>query len=119
MTQVEMVEPHRLIGHTIENKPGYQLPYRWIYNLSEVELRTLKANINTNLANGFIQLLSSETAALILFTKKNGRLNLFIGDRALNKGNVNNSYSPALISEMLNRLHGACVFKTLDYPNAK
>jgi len=41
-----------------------------IYNLSEFELRTLKAYIEANLANGFIQLSSSPAAAPILIAKK-------------------------------------------------
>jgi len=46
-------------------EPGYQLPYGRIHNLSAVELRTLKAYIEMNLANGFIQRSSSPAAAPI------------------------------------------------------
>jgi hypothetical protein len=36
-------------------EPGFQIPYGRIYNLFEVELRTLKAYIETNPSNGFTQ----------------------------------------------------------------
>jgi hypothetical protein len=34
---------HRSIDHAIDLEPGFKLPYGRIYNLSECELRTLKA----------------------------------------------------------------------------
>jgi hypothetical protein len=37
--------PHRQIDHAIDLEPGFKIPYQRIYNLWEVELRTLKAYI--------------------------------------------------------------------------
>ena len=68
--KADTLAPHRSIDHAINLEPGFKLPYGQIYNLSEVELRTLKAYIETNLANGFIQWSSSSAAAPILFAKK-------------------------------------------------
>jgi len=70
--KAETLAPHRSIDHAIDLEPGFKLPYGRIYNLSEFELRTLKAYIETNLANGFIQRSSSSAAAPILFAKKKG-----------------------------------------------
>jgi hypothetical protein len=70
--KAEALPPHRSIDHAIDLKSGYKLPYGRIYNLSEVELRTLKAYIEPNLANGFIQRSSSPAAAPILFAKTDG-----------------------------------------------
>jgi len=64
-TKAETLPPHRPIDHVIDLKPGNKLPYRRIYNLSEVELQTPKAYIETHLANGFIQRSSSPAAAPI------------------------------------------------------
>jgi len=69
-TKAETLPPHRSTDHAIDLEPGYNLPYGRIYNLSEFELRTLKAYIEVNLANGFIQRSSSPAAAPILFAKK-------------------------------------------------
>jgi hypothetical protein len=46
---------HRQIEHELNLAPDYKLPYTWICNLSEFQLLTLKANIETKLGNDFIQ----------------------------------------------------------------
>ena len=45
--------------HVIELKEGKQPPYGPIYSLEPVELKTFKTYIETNLANGFIQVSKS------------------------------------------------------------
>jgi len=115
----ETLAPHRPIDHAIDLEPGFNIPDGWIYNLSEVELKTLKAYIETNLANGFIQRSSSRAAAPIVFAKKkDGGLQLCVDYRALNRATVNNRYPLPLISEMLDRLRGARIFTKLDLWNA-
>ena len=90
-TQVEILPPHRSTDHAIDLEPGSKLPYRRIYNLSEVELCALKAYIETNLENGFIQRSSSPAASLILFVrKKDGSLHLCVDYRALNNITIQN-----------------------------
>jgi len=68
--KAETLVLHHSIDHAIDLEPGFKLPYGRIYNLSGFELRMLKAYIETNLANGFIQRSSSSAAAPILFAKK-------------------------------------------------
>jgi len=117
--KAEALPPHRSIDHAIDLESGYKLPYGRIYNLSEVELRTLKGYIETNLANGFIQRSSSPAAAPILFTKKkDGGLRLCVDYWALNSGTIQNRYPLPLISEMLDKLRGAQIFTKLDLRNA-
>jgi len=41
--EAETLPPHQSTDHAIGLEPGYNLPYGRIYNLSEFELRTLKA----------------------------------------------------------------------------
>ena len=117
--KAETLPPHRPINHVIDLEPGFKLPYGRIYNLSEVELKTLKVYIETNLANGFIQRSSSPAAAPILFAKKkDGGLRLCVDYRALNKATVKNRYPLPLISEILDRVGGARVFTKLDLRGA-
>jgi hypothetical protein len=117
--RAETLAPHRPIDHPIGLELDFNLPYGRIYNLSEVEFKTLEAYIETNLANGFIQLSSSPAAAPILFAKqKDGRLRLCVDYSALNKATVKNRYPLPLISEMLDRLRGARIFTKLDLRNA-
>jgi len=117
-TKADTLAPHRSIDHAIDLEPGCEIPYGRIYNLSEVELKTLKAYIETNLANGFIQRSSSPAAAPILFAKKkDGGLRLCVDYRALNSATIKNRYPLPLISEMLDRLRGARIFTKLDLRN--
>ena len=103
--RAETLAPHRSIDNAIDLEPDFNLPYCRIYILSEVELKTLKAYIETNLANGFIQRLLSPAAAPSLFAKKkDGGLQLCVDYRALNSATMKNQYPLPLISEMLDRL---------------
>jgi len=118
-TKAETLPPHQPIDHAIDLEPGYTLLYGWIYNLSEVELKTLKAYIETHLASGFIQRLSSQAAAPIIFAKKkDGGLRFCVDYRALNLRTVKNQYPLPLISELLDRVRGARIFTKLDLRNA-
>ena len=119
-TKAETLPPHRSTDHAIDLEPGYNLPYGRIYNLSEFELRTLKAYIEANLANRFIQRSSSPAAAPILFAKKknDGGLRLCVDYRALNKVTVKHRYPLPLISEMLDRVREARIFRKLDLRSA-
>jgi len=53
--KAETLPPHRSTDHAIDLEPGYHLPYGRMYNPSEFELRTLKADIEAHLAIGCIQ----------------------------------------------------------------
>jgi len=115
----ETLPPHRPTDHAIDLEPGYKLPYGRIYNLSESELKMLKAYIETNVASGFIQRSSSPAAAPTQFAKKkDGGLRLCVDYRALNLGTVNNRYHLPLISQLLYRVRDTRMFTKLDLRNA-
>jgi hypothetical protein len=85
--KAETLPPHRQIDHAIDLEPDNKLPYMRIYNLSEFEWKTLKAYIETNLVNSFIEWSSSSAAVPIVFAKrKDGGLWLCVDYRALNLG---------------------------------
>ena len=63
-------ESTKLNEHTIDLNDGNQPPYRPIYNLGPVELKTSKTYIKTYLKTGFIWPSKSPAAAPILFNKK-------------------------------------------------
>jgi hypothetical protein len=118
-TKAEILPPHRSTDHAMDLEPGNNLPYGRIYNLSEFKLRTLKAFIEANLANGFIQRSSSLAAAPILFAKKqDGGLGLCVDYHALNKATVKNRYPLPLMSEMLDRVGEDRIFTKLDLRGA-
>ena len=66
----ELPEHTGINNHAIELVDGQQPPYGPIYSLGPVELETLKAYIETNLANGFIRPSKSPAGAPILFDWK-------------------------------------------------
>lgn len=64
---VELYEHSDINEHAINLESDKQPPYRPIYNLEPVELKTLKTYIETNLINGFIRLSKSPARVSILF----------------------------------------------------
>ncbi len=102
---VELPEHTRINDHAIELVDDRQPPYGPIYSLGPVELETLKAYIENNLASGFIRPLKSPTGALILFDKmSDGSLRLYVDYQDLNNLTIKNRYPLPLVGESLDRL---------------
>jgi hypothetical protein len=111
----EILPSHHSTDIEIDLEPSYNLRYWQIYNVSEFELRMLKAYIEANLANGCIQRSSSPAAAPILFAKKkDGGLRLCVDCRALNLAKVKKRYPLPLILVTLDRVRQARIFMKLD-----
>ena len=88
-----------------------QLPYGPIYSLRLVKLETLKAYIETNLANKFIRPSKSPTGTSILFDEKSDDFfQLCVDYQSLNNLTIKNRYSLPLIEESLDRLGRAKQF---------
>ena len=101
----ELPEHTGINDHAIELVDGQQPPYGPIYSLGPVELETLKAYIETNLANGFIRPSTSPAGAPILFDRKSdGSLRLCVNYQGLNNLTIKNRYPLPLIGESLDRL---------------
>ncbi len=76
---VELPEYTGINDHAIELVDDWQPPYGPIYSLRLVELETLKAYIEKNLASDFIRPSKSSAGAPILFNKKpDGSLRLYV-----------------------------------------
>ena len=107
----KLLEHTRINNHAIKLVDGQQPPYKPIYNLEAIELETLKAYIETNLANSFIKRSKSPAAASILFDKKsNSSLRLCVNYQDRNNFTIKNQYSLLLIGELLDRLERAKQF---------
>ncbi len=75
----KLPEHTRINNQAIKLVDDQQPPYGPIYNLGPVELVTLKAYIENNLANGFIRPSKPPAGAPILFNKKpDGNLRLYV-----------------------------------------
>ena len=95
----------RINNYTMKLVDGQQPLYRPIYSLRPVELETLKAYIEINLANSFIRQSKSPADAPILFNRKsNGFFRLCVHYQGLNNLTIKNRYPLPLIGELLNRI---------------
>ena len=84
--------------HAIKIVDGQQPPSGPIYSLEQVKLKTLKAYIETNLANGFIKPSKSLAGTLILFDRKSdGFFQLCVNYRGFNDLTIKNQYPLLLI----------------------
>ena len=73
----KLLEHTGINDHAIELVDGQQPLYGPIYSLRPVELETLKAYIETNLANGFIKPSKSPARASILFDRSQTALSAY------------------------------------------
>ena len=102
---------HQPWDHEIPIKEEETPEKQAIYPLTPAKLE--------NLAKGFIRESSSPVGYPILFVpKKDGEQRLCVDYRKLNKITVKNNYLLPLISELQNRLQGACWFTKFDIPGA-
>ena len=105
--------------HAIEPVEGQQPSYGPIYSLELVELETLKAYIETNLANRFIRPSKSPARAPILFDQRSdGSFRLCVDYRDFNNLTIKNWYLLPLIGELLDRLERAKQFTQLNLTSA-
>lgn len=106
---------HQLWNHKIRLKEGKKPTFGPIYLLLEFELKTLKEYINFNLQKGYIRLSKSPAGYPVLFApKKNGKLQLCVDYRQLNKITIKNQHALPLISELQNRIYKARIFSKID-----
>ena len=102
---MELPENTGINKYVIKLVNAKQPPYSLIYNLGPVELKILKAYIETHLKTRFIQLSKSSIGAPILCDKKpDGSLRLYVNYRGLNNLTIKNRYPLPLNSKSLNQL---------------
>jgi hypothetical protein len=90
---VDILPKQRHYDCAIELQDEAQPPFGPIYNLSQIKLAELRANIDNNLCNFFIKHSKSLPRAPILFVKKkDGSLCMCINYRGLNKVTTKNRY---------------------------
>ncbi len=107
--------PTRTSWHTVRTEPGHSPPYRRMYRLTTEEEAEVRRQITELLAKGFIEPSSSPYGAPVLFVqKKDGTLRMCIDYRALNKITVKDRYPLPNIQDLIDQLHGKCVFSSLD-----
>jgi hypothetical protein len=105
----------RDIEFVIEVKLGTSPIYKTPYSMVTPELAKLKEHIKEVLEKGFIHPSSSSWGSPVIFVpKKDGIQMLCMDYRALNEVTVKNKYPLPRIDDLLDQLHGACVFSKID-----
>ncbi len=99
---VELPEHTGINDHAIKFVDNQQPLYGPIYSLRPVELKTLKAYIEKNLASSFIKPFKLPVGAPILLDKKpDGSLRLCVDYQGLNNLTIKNCYPLPLVGESL------------------
>jgi hypothetical protein len=110
---------HGPFDHEIRIKEGKEPTFRPIYQLSPLEMDTLKGYIEENLKKGYIQKSSSSAGYPIIFVpKKGGELRLCVDYRHLNEITIKDRHPLPLIQEMQDRIQGSVYFTKYDITNA-
>ena len=115
----KLLEHTEINDHNIELVNDQQPPYGPISSLETVELKTLKAYIETNLANNFIRLLKSSAGTPILFEQKSDNFfQLCINYRGHINLMIKNRYPLPLIGGSLDKIGRVKRFTQLDLTSA-
>jgi hypothetical protein len=115
----ESMPSHSPQDLAIELLDGKQPPWGPIYNLSEIELDTLRSFLEVQLKCGGVRPSKSPAGAPVFFLpKKDGTLWLCVDFLGLNQIMKKNRNSLPLIIEAIHRLSGARYFAELDIPKA-
>jgi hypothetical protein len=108
--------PRRRWDHVIQLKEGHTPPRGRCYPLAARKKEALKEFIGTNLHDGKIRTGDSPYMSLFFFRPKPGGMELCgIQDyKKLNEITVKDQYPLPLISDILRRVQGSCIFTKMD-----
>ena len=118
--EVDSLPPQRTCDMEINLKDESKTPpFLKIFRLTDKEETLLKQWIDTNLEKGLIRPSKSPCAAPIFFVpKKDGTLRPCINYKLLNDNTLPDGRPLPLVSDILARFHGSCIFTCLDLKGA-
>jgi len=107
--------PSRGIEHQIDLLPGASLPNRPTYKNNPQETKEIKKQVQDLMQKGWVQeSLSPCVVRIILVPKKDGTWRICTDCKAINNITVNYRHLIPRLDDMLDELHGACVFSKID-----
>ncbi|KAL5738445.1 hypothetical protein ACOSP7_031206 [Xanthoceras sorbifolium] len=107
--------PIRGIEHQIDFVPGATIPNRPAYRSNPEETKELQRQVDELMKKGYVQESMSPCAVpVILVPKKDGSWRMCVDCRAVNNITVKYRHPIPRLDDMLDELHGSCVFSKVD-----
>ncbi|GKV07032.1 hypothetical protein SLEP1_g18843 [Rubroshorea leprosula] len=109
------LQPIRGIEHQIDFIPGATIPNRPAYRSNPNETKELQRQVEELMKTGHVRESMSPCAVpVLLVSKKDRTWRMCVDCRAVNKITVKYRYPIPRLDDMLDELHGSCIFSKID-----
>ena len=107
--------PIRGIEHQIDLIPGAIIPNQPTYRSNPEETKELQRQVEELMSKGYVREIMSPCVVIVLLvSKKDGTLHMCIDCRVVNNITVNYRHLIPRLDDMLDELHGSCIFSKVD-----